>query len=145
MFFAGTSGRLLLRTDDRVMLFEPQSRRVLAELQVARIKYVIWNQDCSRVALLSKHGALSLVSHILMILNQGITIASRDLEQLCSVTETVRVKGGGWDDRIFLYTTLNHVKYCLTNGDTGIIRTLDVPVYITRACLLYTSPSPRDS
>jgi|GEM_PF-2881040 coatomer protein complex subunit alpha (xenin) len=133
MFFAGTSGRLLLRTDDRVMLFEPQSRRVLAELQVARIKYVIWNQDCSRVALLSKHGALSLVSHSLMILNQGITIASRDLEQLCSVTETVRVKGGGWDDRIFLYTTLNHVKYCLTNGDTGIIRTLDVPVYITRA------------
>ena len=38
------------------MLFEPQSRRVLAELQVARIKYVIWNQDCSHVALISKHG-----------------------------------------------------------------------------------------
>jgi coatomer protein complex subunit alpha (xenin) len=32
-----------------------------------------------------------------------------------------------------LYTTLNHVKYCLANGDTGIIRTLDVPVYITKA------------
>ena len=56
MFFAGTSGRLLLRSDDRIMLFEPQSRRVLAELQVARIKYVIWNQDCSHVALISKHG-----------------------------------------------------------------------------------------
>jgi len=57
MFFAGTSGRLLLRSDDRVVLFEPQSRRILAELQVSRIKYVIWNQDCSRVALISKHGA----------------------------------------------------------------------------------------
>jgi coatomer protein complex subunit alpha (xenin) len=120
MFFAGTSGRLLLRSDDRIMLFEPQSRRVLSEIQVARIKYVIWNRECSYVALISKH---------------GITIASRDLEQLCSVTETVRVKSGAWDscNRIFLYTTLNHVKYCLANGDTGIIRTLDVPVYITKA------------
>lgn len=56
MFFAGTSGRLLLRSDDRMMLFEPQSRRVLSEIQVARIKYVIWNRECSHVALISKHG-----------------------------------------------------------------------------------------
>ena len=64
----------------------------------------------------------------------GITIASRDMEQLCSFTESVRVKSGSWDTNncIFIYTTLNHIKYCLINGDTGIIRTLDVPVYITR-------------
>lgn len=30
------------------------------------------------------------------------------------------------------YTTLNHIKYCLPNGDNGIIRTLDTPLYITR-------------
>ena len=33
---------------------------------------------------------------------------------------------------MLVYTTLNHVKYCLPNGDSGIIRTLDVPVYITK-------------
>jgi hypothetical protein len=33
---------------------------------------------------------------------------------------------------VLLYTTLNHIKYCLPNGDSGIIRTLDVPLYITR-------------
>jgi coatomer protein complex subunit alpha (xenin) len=56
------------------------------------------------------------------------------MEQLCSFTESVRVKSGSWDTNncIFIYTTLNHIKYCLINGDTGIIRTLDVPVYITR-------------
>lgn len=50
------------------------------------------------------------------------------------MTETVRVKSGAWDtnDRVFVYTTLNHVKYCLPNGDTGIVRTLDVPIYITK-------------
>jgi len=119
LFSAGISGRLLLRSDDRITLFEPQSRRILSELQIPRVKYVIWNNDCTNIALISKH---------------GITIASRDLEQLCSLTESVRVKGGAWDtgNRIFVYTTLNHVKYCLINGDTGIIRTLDAPIYTTR-------------
>jgi coatomer protein complex subunit alpha (xenin) len=88
--------------------------------QVPRVKYVIWNKDCSCVALLSKH---------------GIIIATRELEQLCAVSETVRVKSGAWDvnNRTFIYTTLNHVKYCLPNGDVGIIRTLDAPVYVTKA------------
>jgi coatomer protein complex subunit alpha (xenin) len=43
------------------------------------------------------------------------------------------VKSAAWDDSgVLLYTTLNHIKYCLPNGDSGIIRTLDVPLYITR-------------
>ncbi len=33
---------------------------------------------------------------------------------------------------VLVYTTLNHIKYCLSNGDHGIIRTLDVPVYLTK-------------
>ena len=50
-----------------------------------------------------------------------------------AVHETIRVKSAAWDDNgVLVYTTLNHIKYCLPNGDSGIIRTLDVPVYITR-------------
>jgi coatomer protein complex subunit alpha (xenin) len=49
------------------------------------------------------------------------------------VHETIRVKSAAWDDSgVLIYTTLNHIKYCLPNGDSGIIRTLDVPVYITK-------------
>jgi len=33
---------------------------------------------------------------------------------------------------VFIYSTLNHIKYCLPNGDSGIIKTLDVPIYITK-------------
>ncbi|KAM2135797.1 hypothetical protein ACFX1R_005636 [Malus domestica] len=29
-------------------------------------------------------------------------------------------------------SNLNHIKYCLPNGDSRIIRTLDVPVYTTK-------------
>lgn len=44
-----------------------------------------------------------------------------------------RAQSGAWDDNgVLIYTTLNHIKYCLPNGDSGIIRTLDVPVYITQ-------------
>ena len=43
------------------------------------------------------------------------------------------MKSAAWDDTgVLVYTTLNHIKYCLPNGDSGIIRTLEVPVYITR-------------
>ena len=43
------------------------------------------------------------------------------------------VQSAAWDDHgVLVYTTLNHIKYCLPNGDSGIIRTLDVPVYITQ-------------
>ena len=46
------------------------------------------------------------------------------------------VQSAAWDDHgVLVYTTLNHIKYCLPNGDSGIIRTLDVPVYITQVAL----------
>jgi coatomer protein complex subunit alpha (xenin) len=119
MFFGGTAGRVLLKCEDRVSLFDVQSRRVVGEVQAPRVKYVYWNRDCSFVALVGKH---------------SIVLATKTMGQLCSITETVRVKSGAWDEtmRAFVYSTLNHIKYVLPNGDVGIIRTLDVPIYIAR-------------
>jgi coatomer protein complex subunit alpha (xenin) len=43
------------------------------------------------------------------------------------------VQSAAWNEaNVLIYTTLNHIKYCLPNGDSGIIRTLEVPVYITK-------------
>lgn len=119
LFFAGTSGRLLLKSEDRVVLFDLQARKTVAELQIARVKYVVWNKDYSMVALVSKH---------------QLVLANKQLEQQCTVNETVRLKGGCWDSNrsVFVYTTLNHVKYLLPNGDRGIIRGLESPVYVTK-------------
>jgi coatomer protein complex subunit alpha (xenin) len=120
LLFAGVSGRVILRSEDKVTLFEQQSRRVIAELQAPRIKYIFWNKDGSLVALMGKH---------------SLVVATRNLEQQCAVTETVRIKSGAWDTynpRVFIYTTVNHVKYILPSGDSGIVRTLDVPIYLTK-------------
>ncbi|CAF4874818.1 unnamed protein product, partial [Rotaria sp. Silwood2] len=53
--------------------------------------------------------------------------------QLCIIQENISVKSGASDDSgVFIYTTSNHIKYALVNGDHGIIRTLDLPIYITK-------------
>jgi coatomer subunit alpha len=126
IYDGGASGRLILRTEDRAVLFEVQSRRVLGEITAPKMKHIHWSPDGSKVAIVCKY---------------GIVIADRQLEQLCSISDNVRIKSGAWDDsptggtksNLFLYTTLNHVKYCLPSGDTGTIRTLDQPLYAMRA------------
>ncbi|XP_072049664.1 coatomer subunit alpha-like [Amphiura filiformis] len=117
IFYAGT-GMLLLRDAESVTLFDVQQKRTLGSVRISKVKYVVWSSDMSHVALLSKH---------------SISICNRKLESLCTVHENIRVKSGAWDESgVFIYTTSNHIKYAITNGDHGIIRTLDVPIYITR-------------
>lgn len=117
IFYAGT-GMLLVRSEDKVALFDVQQRTVAAELSTPSIKYVVWSGDMERVALLSKH---------------AIVVADKKLGNSVTVHETIRIKSAAWDDAgVLVYTTLNHIKYCLPNGDAGVVRTLDTPVYLTR-------------
>ena len=96
--FPGPIGTLLLRADDRITLYDIQQRRALAELQTPPIKFVAWSND--------KTPLVALVGKDTLI------IATRRLEQLCAVHETMRIKSGVWDDNgVFIYTTLNHLKY----------------------------------
>ncbi|KAG0232011.1 hypothetical protein BGW42_008522 [Actinomortierella wolfii] len=117
IFYAGT-GQLLLSTPTSVILFDIQQRRTIAEVTTPPVKYVVWSSDMAYVALLSKH---------------TITIATKSLEQTCLIHETIRIKSAAWDDSgILIYSTLNHIKYALPQGDNGIIKTLDQPIYLTR-------------
>ena len=132
IFYAGT-GLLLLRTTEGLQMYDIQQKRVLATAKVNKVrtrvcalerptfvafqvKYVLWSKNMEFAALLSKH---------------TLTLITKRMEVLCSVQESTRVKSGAWDENgVFVYTTSNHVKYALTAGDHGIIRTLDLPVYI---------------
>ncbi|KAF7993085.1 hypothetical protein HCN44_005866 [Aphidius gifuensis] len=117
IFFAG-SGMLLLRDPEQVILFDVQQKRQLAEVKMSKCRYVVWSNNMTHVALLSKH---------------TVNICNKKLESICSISENTRVKSGAWDDSgVFIYTTSNHIKYAITSGDHGIIRTLDLPIYVTK-------------
>ncbi|KXT10334.1 hypothetical protein AC579_1033 [Pseudocercospora musae] len=115
--FGGT-GCLLLIAPTHVYLYDIQQKKQLAELAVAGVKYVVWSGDGLHAALLSKH---------------NVTIVNKSLEQISTLHETIRIKSAAWDDAgVLLYSTLNHIKYALMNGDNGIVRTLEHVVYLVR-------------
>ena len=117
IFFGGTAS-LLLSTNVGVTLFDIQQQKVLGELASPPVKYVAWSADGNSVALLSKH---------------TITLANKTLSSSTLIHETIRIKSACWDEAgVLLYTTLNHIKYALPQGDSGIIKTLRQPVYVTR-------------
>ena len=115
--FGGT-GCLLCLTPTKVALWDIQQKKQIAELPVTGVKYVSWSNDGLYAALLSKH---------------NVTIINKQLEQISTLHETIRIKSATWDDSgILLYSTLNHIKYTLLNGDNGIVRTLDQTMYLVK-------------
>lgn len=115
--FGGT-GCLLCLTPSNVVLYDIQQKKQLAELSVTGVKYVSWSNDGMYAALLSKH---------------NVTIVNKQLEQVSTLHETIRIKSATWDDSgVLLYSTLNHIKYTLLNGDNGIVRTLDQTMYLVK-------------
>ena len=47
----------------------------------------------------------------------AITIANKNFSQSSLIHETIRIKSGAWDDSgVLIYSTLNHIKYCLPQG-----------------------------
>ncbi|KAK4556029.1 hypothetical protein LTR86_006725 [Recurvomyces mirabilis] len=114
----GGPGCLLLVTATHVYQYDIQQKKQLAELAVAGVKYVVWSGDGLHAALLSKH---------------NVTIVNKALEQVSTLHETIRIKSATWDDAgVLLYSTLNHIKYTLMNGDNGIVRTLEHTFYLVR-------------
>lgn len=115
--FGGT-GCLLLLTPTAVVLYDIQQKKEIAELSVTGVKYVSWSSDGLHAALISKH---------------NVTVVTKTLQQVSTLHETIRIKSATWDDAgILLYSTLNHIKYTLLNGDNGIVRTLDQTVYLVK-------------
>lgn len=131
----GGIGRLLIRTADAIVLYDIQALKVVGELKIANrhpIKYVVWSGDQQYVALFSK-------ANIYLVNGPRF-------EEMCAITENSRVKSGAWDAcGVFVYTTATHVKYLIPNGDTGIIRTLENPIYVTAVNSQFVSYLDREN
>jgi len=117
--FPGGNNRILLKSEEKIVMYDLTARKVVDEVAVpGGVRYTIWSQNGQYVAFMSKHNVL---------------LAGKNLEYYHSFHENIRVKSGSWDENgVFVYSTLSHVKYCLPNGDSGIIHSLQNPIYIQR-------------
>ena len=120
--FAANNGCVLLKLDSKMVLYDLQQKREVAECAAPNnVKFAVWSSQNADalVAIMSK---------------DTLVLATSRLEVLCSVTERTKIKSGVFNDEgIFIYTTTSHIKYMLPNGDGGIVRTLEQPIYMTGA------------
>lgn len=113
-----SAGCVLILQPKEVILFDVQQGKKLTEIALKNVKYVTWSLDGQYAALMSKH---------------TITIVTKRLELINSMHETIRIKSACWDETgVLIYSTLNHIRYCLLNGDKGIIKTLENTLYINK-------------
>ena len=116
LFYAGVS-KLLIRNNDSLVLYDTMMNTVVREVEVPKVRQVVWTDNMEMVALLSK---------------KVVTIMNKALDCLCiSPKERTSIKSGAWDNvGVFLYNTSSQVNYLIPNGDTGMVKGLDSPVYL---------------
>eukprot|EP00658_Telonema_sp_P-2_P058507 TRINITY_DN469_c0_g1_i1.p1 TRINITY_DN469_c0_g1~~TRINITY_DN469_c0_g1_i1.p1 ORF type:complete len:1228 (-),score=236.64 TRINITY_DN469_c0_g1_i1:177-3860(-) len=116
MMWLAYAGNVLLRCDDKIVLYDMQQMKAIAEITAAA-KDCVWSANHDYVAIISKH---------------VVVLCNKKLEHLATSQETMSVKSGVWtEEGVCVYSTLNHLKYALPNGDAGIICTLEQPVYLS--------------
>lgn len=80
------------------------------------VKNVVWAPNSEYVALICK---------------DSITLCTKTLEIKSKLTG-VRIKSGVWDPcGVFLFSTGTHIKYLLLNNDSGIVKSIETPLYLT--------------
>ena len=80
------------------------------------MKHVVWN---------SKFNYCALLCH------KTILIVNKSFNLIGTVEEKFKALSAAWNnDDVLVYTTQNHLKYSILNGDNGILKCLETPIYL---------------
>lgn len=118
--FGYTSGYLFIKTSSKLVLFDIQKMAEIGEMKCI--------DDIKDIVILNSN----MLSNFAILYSNSVSIVNAKLQVLgSSMSERFNIKSGAWNDKgIFVYSTTSHVKYLLTNGDHGVIRSLEQPIYI---------------
>ena len=117
MIYPGPLGKILIQTEDSLLIFEISSKKILAEMTATDVKNVVWAHNFVNLAVLTK---------------TQVIILNNKLEIIHSQKESQKIKSGCFDqNNAFIYSTSTHIKYIFCEGKTsGMFRSIDEPVYI---------------
>jgi coatomer subunit alpha len=119
LFSSAQENELILTTKDSVLKYDLKAGKTLGQAALepgADIRQVVLGKE--RLALCGKNVLL---------------IASLDLEIIATIHEKFSIQSAFWErENLLFYTTKNHWKYALINGETGVLKTLDQPLHLVR-------------
>jgi len=93
------------------ILFDDFVRKEVSKLDTSKsINLVSWKKNYT-------YGAI--------IFKKNIIIVNKQFKQQCSKDEKFQIYSAVWTkESVLIYTTQTHIKYLLTNGDSGILKSL---------------------
>ncbi|SBS95440.1 coatomer alpha subunit, putative [Plasmodium ovale curtisi] len=112
-----TNNKLIICSENKIYLYDVNLKKIVNEMHHTD---VILSVEI-------------LKEHIGFVFKYNIVITTIELAHVCTVHENIRVKSGVWDEshkNAFIYNTLSHLKYVLINGETGLIKYMEEPVYL---------------
>jgi coatomer protein complex subunit alpha (xenin) len=112
--YEGGVGKIVYRTRTQVKLYDTVGKKTVGsidELVLKKLKRTVWNKNNSVCALVCK---------------KMIFLMNKNFQRIARFNEGYKIQGAIWtSDNVLVYTTYNHIKYILTNGDQGILKSLD--------------------
>lgn len=107
IFTSGVS-KILAKYKDVIKLYDTNTLEQKAELECTDVKRVVWSPNMEYVAMLLSRSKIYIE---IIICNKNLQIVVQ------TDNEKLSIKSGAWDPcGVFLYSTVNHVKYLVLNG-----------------------------
>mmetsp|Transcript_33418 Transcript_33418/g.30413 ORF Transcript_33418/g.30413 Transcript_33418/m.30413 type:complete len:504 (-) Transcript_33418:1241-2752(-) len=119
MIYPGSLGKIVMRSENTAILYDTTTRKIINQIEfpeIGRLKRVVWSNNFSYCALICKK--------TLYIVNKQFNVQG-------TVQEKFNITSAVWNiDNVLIYTTSNHLKYSIINGDHGILKCIEVPFYL---------------
>lgn len=116
--YQGGVGKFIYKKRTKLGYYDTISKKTLESFEdfaIKHIKSIIWSENGAHCAVLCKN--------VIFLLNKNFKGVAR-------ISEGTKILGGIWTkDNILIYSTLHHIKYALSKGDTGILKSSSVECY----------------
>ena len=111
-------GKLILKLKNGIVcLVDLNSKKIISETnEINDFKFIVWNSQMSSAALVGQN---------------TVTIVNKNMEICHQLRENSNIKSAIFDEHnILYYSTYFHIKYSLTNGLSGIVKSTESTFYL---------------